>query len=71
MPFNADLINGVKLSENQIYADNRGYLFEKYNKKFLENNEMSFVQENVSKSSKGTVRGLHWQTNLQGGLQVV
>ena len=24
---------------------------------------MSFVQENVSKSSKGTVRGLHWQTN--------
>ena len=42
MPFNADLINGVKLSENQIYADNRGYLFEKYNKKFLENNEMSF-----------------------------
>lgn len=63
MPFNTDLINGVKLFENQIYSDNRGYFFEKYNKKFLDNNEMSFVQENVSKSSKGTVRGLHWQTN--------
>jgi dTDP-4-dehydrorhamnose 3,5-epimerase len=63
MPFSADLIKGVKLFENQIYTDNRGYFFEKYNKKFLDNYEMSFVQENVSKSSKGTVRGLHWQTN--------
>ena len=63
MPFHANLINGVKLFENQIYFDNRGYFFEKYNKKFLDNYRINFVQENVSKSSKGTVRGLHWQTN--------
>jgi len=63
MPLHANLINGVKLLENQIHADNRGYFFEKYNKKFLDNYGIRFVQENVSKSYKGTVRGLHWQTN--------
>jgi dTDP-4-dehydrorhamnose 3,5-epimerase len=32
-------------------------------KQFLIDNKISFVQENISKSSKGTIRGLHWQAN--------
>lgn len=42
--------------------DERGYFYEKYNHQFLSDKNVSFVQENISKSRKGTIRGLHWQT---------
>jgi len=57
------LITGVIKLNGKVFEDERGYFYEKYNKQFLIKNEMSFVQENISKSSKGTIRGLHWQTN--------
>jgi dTDP-4-dehydrorhamnose 3,5-epimerase len=57
------LIDGVVANKSSIFFDERGYFYEKYNKKFLTDNKISFVQENISKSSKGTIRGLHWQTN--------
>jgi dTDP-4-dehydrorhamnose 3,5-epimerase len=57
-----NLIKGIQLIDNQINSDNRGYFFEKYNRNFLNINDVNFVQENISKSSKGTVRGMHWQT---------
>lgn len=58
-----DLIAGLALIKNDIYLDERGYFFEKYNRKFLLERNISMTQENISKSSKGTVRGLHWQAN--------
>jgi dTDP-4-dehydrorhamnose 3,5-epimerase len=65
-------LEGIVIVKPDVFADNRGYFFESYNKdKFLENNlEVNFVQDNVSKSSKGTIRGLHFQTgkNAQGKL---
>jgi len=50
--------------EPTIFEDERGYFFEKFNeKKFEEITKMNghFVQDNISKSSYGVVRGLHLQ----------
>ncbi len=46
-----------------VYEDHRGYFFESYNKEaFLRNGiDQNFVQDNESKSSKGVLRGLHFQ----------
>lgn len=53
----------VKLIEPNVYKDERGYFFESFNdKEFREKVcNTTFVQDNESKSSYGTVRGLHWQ----------
>jgi len=47
----------------RVFEDNRGYFFESYNKNaFLQNGiDQNFVQDNESKSSKGVLRGLHFQ----------
>ena len=46
-----------------VYEDARGYFFESYNKEaFLKNGiDHNFVQDNESRSSKGVLRGLHFQ----------
>ena len=55
-------IEGIKLINSDFFVDNRGYFYEKYNLDFLSTYKVNFVQENISKSKKGTIRGLHWQT---------
>jgi dTDP-4-dehydrorhamnose 3,5-epimerase len=47
----------------RVFEDHRGYFFESYNKElFLGNGiDQNFVQDNESKSSKGVLRGLHFQ----------
>jgi len=47
----------------QVFKDSRGYFFESYNKnKLIESiGDIEFVQDNQSKSTKGTIRGLHYQ----------
>lgn len=62
MPIFDGLIPGLSLTHNPPIFDNRGYFYEKYNKKYLEQNKLKFVQENISMSIKGTIRGLHWQS---------
>jgi dTDP-4-dehydrorhamnose 3,5-epimerase len=46
-----------------VFEDSRGYFLESYNEtRFLENNlNIKFVQDNISKSSQRTIRGLHYQ----------
>lgn len=56
------LIPGLSITEKPPVFDNRGYFYEKYNKDYLEAHHLSFVQENISMSQKGTIRGLHWQS---------
>mgnify|MGYP005676742277 CR=1 FL=1 len=54
----------LKLIEPEVFKDERGYFFESFNqKKFnqLIGSDVSFVQDNQSKSSKGVLRGLHFQ----------
>tara|TARA_B100001059_G_scaffold236623_1_gene288350 strand:+ start:5261 stop:5815 length:555 start_codon:yes stop_codon:yes gene_type:complete len=55
----ADLI----IIEPTVFGDKRGYFFESYNQKKFEEvvSRISFVQDNESKSSKGVLRGLHFQ----------
>ena len=56
-------IDGLYVLEPHIFIDSRGYFFESYNKTSFENAGLyyNFVQDNQSKSSYGTVRGLHFQ----------
>ena len=57
-------IPDVKLIEPEVYEDERGFFFESFNqKKFNEaiGQDITFVQDNHSKSSKGVLRGLHYQ----------
>lgn len=55
---------GLFIIEPKIFADERGYFFESFNKAKFEKEtglKALFVQHNQSKSSKGTIRGLHFQ----------
>lgn len=56
-------LEGVLIIEPDFFPDSRGFFFESYNKKKYEDAGMNFefVQDNISKSNKGTVRGLHYQ----------
>lgn len=54
---------GVIICEPDVYEDNRGYFFEAWNRmKFSQSGiRVEFVQDNVSKSTRGVLRGLHYQ----------
>jgi len=56
-------IKDLIILEPKIFGDKRGYFIESYNKKKFEDiiGKVSFVQDNESKSSKGVLRGLHFQ----------
>ena len=57
-------ISDVKLIEPDVFEDERGFFFESFNKKKFNEvigQDVSFVQDNHSKSSKGVLRGLHYQ----------
>ena len=57
-------IPDVKLIEPEVYEDERGFFYESFNQhKFNEaiGENISFVQDNHSKSTKGVLRGLHYQ----------
>jgi dTDP-4-dehydrorhamnose 3,5-epimerase len=55
--------NGLMIIEPKIFADERGLFFEFYNKNnFKEAGiDVSFVQDNISVSKAGVLRGLHFQ----------
>ena len=45
-----------------VFSDDRGYFFESYSlQKYTDLESEKFVQDNISKSKKGTIRGLHYQ----------
>lgn len=58
-------ITDVKLFEYDVLKDEQYFLYESFNQqKFNEaiGQKIIFVQDNQSQSSKGTIRGLHYQT---------
>lgn len=64
-------IEDLYVVEPTIFGDNRGYFMETYHyEAFKEAGlDMVFVQDNQSKSKKGVLRGMHYQTrNSQGKL---
>lgn len=57
-------IPDVKIIEPKVFGDERGFFFESFNQKIFEEaigRPVTFVQDNHSKSSKGVLRGLHYQ----------
>ncbi|MBC2582924.1 dTDP-4-dehydrorhamnose 3,5-epimerase [Clostridium sp. DJ247] len=67
--FNKTKIDGVYIIEPKIFGDNRGYFMETYNKEQFDKAgfNITFVQDNESKSSKGVLRGLHFQKKHSQG----
>lgn len=56
-------IAGLKIIKPRVFTDNRGYFFESYNaREFAEKvADVTFVQDNESRSERGVIRGLHFQ----------
>jgi dTDP-4-dehydrorhamnose 3,5-epimerase len=56
-------IPDVLLLEPSVFEDERGYFFESYNERLFANLGLNqrFMQDNQSRSRKGTLRGLHFQ----------
>ena len=56
-------ISGLYVIEPAVYGDKRGYFMETYNQNDMKEAglDMVFVQDNQSSSSKGVLRGLHFQ----------
>jgi dTDP-4-dehydrorhamnose 3,5-epimerase len=66
-------IPDVKIIEPKVFGDARGFFMETWNQKEFEEKvtgkPTNFVQDNHSRSKKGILRGLHYQTeNTQGKL---
>ena len=64
MKFIETKISDLIIIEPTVFGDTRGYFLESYNKKKFEEvvGKTSFIQDNESKSFKGVLRGLHFQT---------
>lgn len=62
-------INGLFVIEPKIFIDNRGHFFEAYNEnEFIKIGiDKKFVQDNISYSKKGVLRGLHFQYSRPQG----
>jgi len=57
-------IEGLVIIKPKVFGDERGYFLESFNLDWFRENiqkDISFVQDNESKSSKGVLRGLHFQ----------
>ncbi|MBK7632525.1 MAG: dTDP-4-dehydrorhamnose 3,5-epimerase [Ignavibacteriales bacterium] len=64
--------DGLLIIKPKVFGDERGYFFESFNDVNYQKAgiDFCFVQDNISKSKKNTVRGLHYQIgeNAQGKL---
>ena len=75
MPFNFKRleIEDVILVTPKVFGDSRGFFMESYQKSVFAENGISddFNQDNHSKSAKGVLRGLHYQTNPKAQAKLV
>ena len=63
---NNQIIEGPLLITPNLFTDERGYFYELCNISILEEivgEEINFVQDNISSSRRGVIRGLHYQIN--------
>lgn len=67
--FNKTDIEGLYVIEPKVFGDNRGYFMETYNYSDFKESGLSmvFVQDNQSSSTKGVLRGLHFQKQYPQG----
>lgn len=64
MIFTEQKIKGVWVIEPKVFSDERGYFMESFKKNLFEEHigKTDFIQDNESKSTRGVLRGLHYQT---------
>ena len=69
MIFESTAIPEVMIIHPEVHKDNRGYFFESFKQNEFENNNLKikFVQDNQAQSSKGVLRGLHYQLKKPQG----
>ncbi|AOS97182.1 dTDP-4-dehydrorhamnose 3,5-epimerase [Microbulbifer aggregans] len=69
MKITATDIPDVKIIEPRVFGDERGFFFESFRQDQFNREcaERTFVQDNHSKSGKGILRGLHYQTEQTQG----
>lgn len=63
-------IPDVLIIEPQVFGDDRGFFFESFNQRKFEEaigRSLNFVQDNHSRSSRGVLRGLHYQIKQPQG----
>ena len=71
MKFEATPLQGVYLLTPKVFGDERGFFLESWNATTFANQgfDMAFVQDNHTRSARGILRGLHYQTeHTQGKL---
>ena len=64
MKFVKQSLPDVVVIEPALHGDERGYFMETFRQDLLEKElgyQVNFIQDNESKSSKGVLRGLHYQ----------
>lgn len=61
MELEATALPEVKLVKPRVFGDNRGFFFELYRQQYTELGLDSMVQANISRSTRGVLRGLHYQ----------
>ncbi|MGP2704973.1 dTDP-4-dehydrorhamnose 3,5-epimerase, partial [Serratia marcescens] len=57
-------IDGVKVIQPTVFSDTRGFFMETFEKRRFQDMldiDLDFVQDNYSRSSRGVLRGLHYQ----------
>lgn len=67
-------IEGCFIITPKVFGDERGYFFESFNQDIFEKEtgiSVNFVQDNQSKSSKGVLRGLHFQKGKHAQAKLV
>ncbi|WP_179318726.1 dTDP-4-dehydrorhamnose 3,5-epimerase [Winogradskyella helgolandensis] len=67
-------LSGCFIIEPQVFEDKRGYFVESYNEKVFNKAlgiDVVFVQDNESQSSKGVLRGLHYQLGVYAQAKLV
>ena len=64
MIFTEQKLKGVWVIEPKVHVDARGYFMESYRKDAFEKHigKVDFIQDNESKSTRGVLRGMHYQT---------
>jgi dTDP-4-dehydrorhamnose 3,5-epimerase len=74
MKFITTQLSGCFIIEPNVYTDERGYFMESFNEKVFADGigeNIRFVQDNQSVSSKGVLRGLHYQTGEHAQAKLV
>lgn len=74
MTFTETRLKGCYLLEPNLFSDERGYFFESYNKQRFDAGlglDVSFVQDNQSYSTLGTIRGIHYQRGAYAQAKLV